>query len=143
MIKKRSFRGLGLGPIGSILAITGLFLRLVVPTFVAPIASPLDALPGSPAVLDALAFEICRDRVGRAETKRHDGTIVTNKINEMWGTDMTQTITVEDEFSLSQIQNTATARLGRFLYRCRVTRKVKQGGSPPQKLDVASSERFQ
>lgn len=60
MIKKRSFRGLGLGPIGSILAITGLFLRLVVPTFVAPIASPLDALPGSPAVLDALAFEICR-----------------------------------------------------------------------------------
>jgi hypothetical protein len=24
----------------------------------------------------------------------HDGTIVTNKVNEMWGTDMTQTITV-------------------------------------------------
>ena len=34
--------------------------------------------------------------VGRAETKPHDGTIVTNKVNEMWGTDMTQTITVEE-----------------------------------------------
>ena len=30
-------------------------------------------------------------RVGRAESKPHDGTIVTNKVNEMWGTDMTQT----------------------------------------------------
>ena len=35
-------------------------------------------------------------RVGRAESKPHDGTIVTNKVNEMWGTDMTQTITVEE-----------------------------------------------
>jgi hypothetical protein len=26
-------------------------------------------------------------RVGRTETKRHDGTIVTDKVNEMWGTD--------------------------------------------------------
>ena len=34
-------------------------------------------------------------RVGPAESKPHDGTIVTNKVNEMWGTDMTQTITVE------------------------------------------------
>ena len=33
-------------------------------------------------------------RVGRTDAKRHDGTIVTDKINEMWGTDMTQTITV-------------------------------------------------
>jgi len=33
-------------------------------------------------------------RVGRNETKPHDGTIVTDKVNEMWGTDMTQTITV-------------------------------------------------
>ena len=35
-------------------------------------------------------------RVGRAESKPHDGRIVTNKVNEMWGTDMTQTITVEE-----------------------------------------------
>ena len=35
-------------------------------------------------------------RVGRAESKPHDGTIVTKKVNEMWGTDMTQTITVEE-----------------------------------------------
>src|SRR4249919_3938082 len=35
-------------------------------------------------------------RVGRAESKPHDGTIVTNKVNEMWGTNMTQTITVEE-----------------------------------------------
>ena len=31
---------------------------------------------------------------GRAEAKPHDGTIITDKVNEMWGTDMTQTITV-------------------------------------------------
>ena len=33
-------------------------------------------------------------RVGRTEAKAHDGTIITDKVNEMWGTDMTQTITV-------------------------------------------------
>ena len=33
-------------------------------------------------------------RVGRTEGKPHDGTIITDKVNEMWGTDMTQTITV-------------------------------------------------
>ena len=33
-------------------------------------------------------------RVGRTETKPHDGTIITDKVNEMWGTDMTQTITI-------------------------------------------------
>src|SRR5271156_5541845 len=31
-------------------------------------------------------------RVGRNETKPHDGTIITDKVNKMWGTDMTQTI---------------------------------------------------
>jgi hypothetical protein len=30
-------------------------------------------------------------RVGRTETRPHDGTIITDKVNEMWGTDMTQT----------------------------------------------------
>ena len=29
-------------------------------------------------------------RVGRTETRPHDGTIITDKVNEMWGTDMTQ-----------------------------------------------------
>ena len=33
-------------------------------------------------------------RVGRTEAKPHDGTIITGKVNEMWGADMTQTITV-------------------------------------------------
>src|SRR5437879_11083393 len=32
----------------------------------------------------------------RTEAKLHDGTIITDKVNEMWGTDMTQTITVEE-----------------------------------------------
>ena len=31
---------------------------------------------------------------GRAEAKAHDGTIVTDNVNEMWGTDMTQTVTI-------------------------------------------------
>lgn len=35
-------------------------------------------------------------RVGRTEAKLHDGTIITDRVNEMWGTDMTQTITVEE-----------------------------------------------
>ena len=34
--------------------------------------------------------------MGRTETKPHNGTIVTTKVNEMWGTDMTQTVTVAD-----------------------------------------------
>ena len=33
-------------------------------------------------------------RVGRTEAKSHDGTIITDRVNEMWGTDMTQTITI-------------------------------------------------
>jgi putative transposase len=39
-----------------------------------------------------------REQLARAasryETKPHDGTIITDKVNEMWGTDMTHTITV-------------------------------------------------
>src|SRR5271155_1705685 len=35
-------------------------------------------------------------RVGRNQEKTHDGTIVTDKINEMWGTDMSQTVTLEE-----------------------------------------------
>ena len=35
-------------------------------------------------------------RVGHTEAKAHDGTIVTDKINQMWGTDMTQTITLRE-----------------------------------------------
>src|SRR5262245_15060523 len=35
-------------------------------------------------------------RVGRSETKPHDGTIVNTKVNDMWGTDMSQTATVDD-----------------------------------------------
>ena len=35
-------------------------------------------------------------RVGRNQEKIHDGTIVTDKVNEMWGTDMSQTVTLEE-----------------------------------------------
>jgi aspartokinase len=35
-------------------------------------------------------------RIGRTEAKPHDGTIITDKVNEMWGTDMTQTITIRE-----------------------------------------------
>src|SRR6202041_2827322 len=35
-------------------------------------------------------------RVGRNQQKTHDGTIVTDKVNEMWGTDMSQTVTLEE-----------------------------------------------
>ena len=31
-----------------------------------------------------------------ATKKTHDGTIVTDKVNEMWGTDMSQTVTIEE-----------------------------------------------
>ena len=32
-------------------------------------------------------------RLGRTDAKPRDGTIITDKVNEMWGTDMTQTMT--------------------------------------------------
>ena len=35
-------------------------------------------------------------RAGRNQEKTHDGTIVTDKVNEMWGTDMSQTFTLEE-----------------------------------------------
>ena len=35
-------------------------------------------------------------RVGRTKAKPHDGKIITDKVNEMWGTDMTQTITIRE-----------------------------------------------
>jgi transposase InsO family protein len=35
-------------------------------------------------------------RVGRNQEKTHDGTIVTDKVNDMWGTDMSQTVTLEE-----------------------------------------------
>ena len=33
---------------------------------------------------------------GTSHEKTHDGTIVTDKVNEMWGTDMSQTVTIEE-----------------------------------------------
>src|ERR1035441_7594464 len=42
-------------------------------------------------------------RGGRQPKKAHDGTIVTDKVNEMWGTDMSQTITVEEGRAMSRI----------------------------------------
>src|ERR1700737_2673594 len=37
-----------------------------------------------------------RERLERTAAKPHDGTIITDKVNEMWGTDMTQTITIRE-----------------------------------------------
>src|SRR3984893_1772190 len=35
-------------------------------------------------------------RLGRTKAKPHDGTIITDRVNEMWGTDMTQTMTIRE-----------------------------------------------
>jgi hypothetical protein len=35
-------------------------------------------------------------RVGRNQEKTHNGTIVTGRVNAMWGTDMSQTVTLEE-----------------------------------------------
>jgi putative transposase len=35
-------------------------------------------------------------RVGPNQEKTHDGTIVTDKVNEIWGTDMSQTVTLDE-----------------------------------------------
>ena len=35
-------------------------------------------------------------RAVSASAKTHDGTIVTDRVNEMWGTDMTQTVTTDE-----------------------------------------------
>jgi len=35
-------------------------------------------------------------RAAPASAKMHDGTIVTSRVNEMWGTDMTQTVTTDE-----------------------------------------------
>lgn len=35
-------------------------------------------------------------RVGRCKAKAHDGTIITDTVNTMWGTDMTETVTVNE-----------------------------------------------
>lgn len=35
-------------------------------------------------------------RAVSASAKTHDGTIVTDRVNEMWGTDMTQTVTIDE-----------------------------------------------
>ena len=51
-----------------------------------------------PGFARALAGEngwLAPHRVGRNQDKTHDGTIVTDKVNEMWGTDMSQTVTLE------------------------------------------------
>ena len=45
---------------------------------------------------DARERLLAPHRVGRTEAKPHDGTIITDKVNEMWGTDMTQTITIRE-----------------------------------------------
>ena len=39
-------------------------------------------------------------RVGRNQEKTHDGTIVTDKVNAMWGTDMSQIVTLEGRAGL-------------------------------------------
>ena len=43
---------------------------------------------------ESIRRSLAAHRTGRAEAKAHDGTIVTDNVNEMWGTDMTQTITI-------------------------------------------------
>jgi hypothetical protein len=40
-------------------------------------------------------------RVGRTETKPHDGTIITDKVNEMWGTDLRLTGEPSDKLDVT------------------------------------------
>ena len=58
------------------------------------------ALPGFARALAACVMGenrlLAPHRVGRNQEKTHDGTIVTDKVNEMWGTDMSQTVTLEE-----------------------------------------------
>ena len=57
-------------------------------------------------------------RVGRTETKQHDGTIITDRVNEMWGTDMTQTVTVGGRPGLC-LRCCGTRKLGNRRHSCR------------------------
>ena len=57
-------------------------------------------------------------RVGRTEAKPHDGTIITDKVNEMWGTDMTQTITVGGRSGLC-FRRRGTRQFGSRRHACR------------------------
>ena len=56
-------------------------------------------------------------RVGRTEAKPHDGTIITDKVNEMWGTDMTQTITIR-EGTGQCLRRRGTRQLGSHRHSC-------------------------
>ena len=54
-------------------------------------------------------------RVGRNQEKTHDGTIVTDMVNEMWGTDMSQTVTLaEGRAMFSSLSNTRTQKSSAF-----------------------------
>ena len=54
-------------------------------------------------------------RVGGNQEKTHDGTIVTGKVNEMWGTDMSQTVTLEKGGPMfSSPSNTRTQKSSAF-----------------------------
>ena len=54
-------------------------------------------------------------RVGRNQEKMHDGTIVTDKVDEMWGTDMSQTVTLkEGRAYVSWPSNTRTQKSSAF-----------------------------
>ena len=74
-------------------------------------------------------------RVGRNHEKTHDGTIVTDKVNEMWGTDMSQTFTLEEgrayvfvavEHANSEIISIHAARSAN---RFEALEPVRQGGA--------------
>ena len=74
-------------------------------------------------------------RVGRTEAKPHDGTIITGKVNETWGTDMTQTITIREatanvfvavEHSNSELVGIQSSRSAN---RFEALEPVRQGGA--------------
>src|SRR6516225_10104243 len=45
---------------------------------------------------EPLELVACRIALDAPRPRPHDGTIITDKVNEMWGTDMTQTITIRE-----------------------------------------------
>jgi len=66
-------------------------------------------------------------RVGRTEAKPHDGTIITDKVNEMWGTGMTQTITN----AYHEKASACDVRIEAVLKELSIHRGLGHGSAPP------------
>jgi putative transposase len=80
-------------------------------------------------------------RVGRTEAKSHDGTIITDRVNEMWGTDMTQTITMAE--GRAYVFVAVEHAIGGRRHSCRaLSQPVRGAGTdPPGSASLLRSDR--